>query len=168
VTNWTPQQIYDLLKPNAYELTLLGRDLTINVQTQIATQTSSGASWSGNPPVYSNFSAIIYLNVSNGSTFSVIPDATIAHEYGAAWSQYHLWISHSDDWTPYLTERNLLNNQLLDSNSNWSRNELLADDYRMLFGTPVAQNEQNYINPYIPDPRTVAGLKDWFLNVWAA
>jgi len=66
-----------------------------------------------------------------------------------------------------LSERNLAGNPLLDSNLNWSRTELIADDYRMLFGTAAAQNELAYINPYVPDPRTVVGLKDWFIGYWA-
>jgi hypothetical protein len=166
VTNWTAQQIYDLLKPNAYELSRIGPTLTIKVQNQYATQTTSGASSVGNPPVYSSFSATIYLKANN-STFAISPDATLTHEYGAAWTQYHLWISHSGDWDPYLSERNLAGNPLLDSNLNWSRTELIADDYRMLFGTAAAQNELAYINPYVPDPRTVVGLKDWFISYWA-
>jgi hypothetical protein len=166
VTNWTAQQIYDLLKPNAYELSRLGPTLTIKVQNQVATQTASGASWTGNPPVYSNFSATIYLKATN-SAFETAPDAGIAHEYGCAWTQYHLWISHAGDWNPYLTERGLLGNPSLDSNLNWSRNELIADDYRMLFGTQAAQDEQADVNPYIADPRTVPGLKDWFVGYWA-
>jgi hypothetical protein len=166
VTNWTAQQIYDLLKPNAYELSRIGATLTIKVQNQIATQTTSSASSVGNPPRYSNFSATIYLRASN-SSFSASPDAILTHEYGAVWTQYHLWISHAGNWDPYLTERNLLGSPLLDSNLNWSRTELIADDYRLLFGTTAAQNELAYINPYIPDPRSVVGLRDWFINYWA-
>jgi hypothetical protein len=166
VTNWTAQQVYDLLKPNAYQLGVLGPTLTIKVQNQYASQTTSGASSVGDPPVYSNFSATIYLKASN-SSFAVAPDAVITHEYGCAWTQYHLWIDHSDNWNSYLVERSLLGNPLLDSNLNWSRTELIADDYRMLFGTQKAQDELSYINPYLPDPRTVSGLKDWFLNSWA-
>jgi hypothetical protein len=166
VTNWTPQQIYDLLKPNAYELSLVGPDLTINVQTQVVTQTTTSVSWTGDPAVYSGYRATIWLN-AGGSAFSAAPDATIAHEYGAAWTEYHLYLTQGDDWDPYLTERGLFGNPLLDSNTNWSRNELIADDYRMLFGTQAAQSEMAYINNQIPDPRTVWGLKNWFTTVWA-
>jgi Bacterial Ig domain len=167
VSNWTAQQVYDLLKPNAYQLSVIGPTLTIKVQNQYASQTTSGASSTGDPPVYSDFSATIYLKASN-SSFAVAPDAVITHEYGCAWTQYYLWIGHAGDWNPYLVERNLLGNPLLDSNLNWSRTELIADDYRMLFGTQKAQDELSYINPYIPDPRTVSGLKDWFLTSWAS
>jgi hypothetical protein len=44
---------------------------------------------------------------------------------------------------------------------------MIADDYRMLFGTPAAISEAKYINPYIADPRNVPGLRDWFINTWA-
>ena len=44
---------------------------------------------------------------------------------------------------------------------------MMADDYRLLFGTSAAASEMDYVNPDVPDPRSVAGLKDWFTNVWA-
>ncbi len=44
---------------------------------------------------------------------------------------------------------------------------MIADDYRMLFGTAAAVSEMGYMNPDVPDPRSVTGLKDWFLQVWA-
>ena len=50
----------------------------------------------------------------------------------------------------------------------WSRNEMIADDYRLLFGTAAAQSEMGYVNPDVPDPRNVPGLKDFFVSVWGA
>jgi hypothetical protein len=36
----------------------------------------------------------------------------------------------------------------------------------MHFGTQAAQDEMRYINTYMPDPRAVVGLKDYFVTVW--
>jgi hypothetical protein len=95
------------------------------------------------------------------------PDDVIAHEYGAVWGLYHLYISHGGDWTAYLSARGILGDPRLDSTFSWSRNEMIADDYRLLFGSPAAQSQAAYLNPDIPDPRTVSGLRDFFLGVWA-
>jgi hypothetical protein len=166
VAGWTPQQVYDLLKPNAYELALLGSGLTIKVQTVYASQTSTGVSESGG--VYSNFRATIYLRADGTSGFDYRPDQVLAHEYGHAWTLYSLYIRHKGDWTPYLQARGLLGDTRLDSTYVWDKAEMIADDYRMLFGTSTAQNQLGYINSAVADPRTVPGLQDFFVTSWGA
>jgi len=165
-SGWTAQQIYDLLKPNAYQLALIGPHLTIKVQTTYATFTTTSAGTSGG--VYATFHATTYLNTKATSVFTNRPDAAITHEYGAVWSMYHLYLTEQADWTPWLQARGLLNDPRVDSSDVWSKNEMIADDYRMLFGTAAAQSEMGYVNPDVPDPRTVAGLRDFFVNVWGA
>jgi len=166
-SGWSAQQIYALLKPSAYQLSLIGPDLTIKVQSQSPSQTASSAGFSSG--LYTSFRATICLQVLSGTntTFTLKPDYVLAHEYGHAWTTYHLMLTQQDSWTPYLTERGLLENPLLDSSYIWSRNEMLADDYRMLFGDAAAQSEAAYINPNIADPRTVPGLREWFISSWA-
>ena len=44
---------------------------------------------------------------------------------------------------------------------------MVAEDYRLLFGTANAQNGMAQMNYQIPDARTVAGLKAFFTDVWA-
>jgi hypothetical protein len=139
VTGWTAQQVYDILKPNAYELDKVGPDLTIKVQTQYASGTTSGASQSGG--VYQNFTATIYLDARSGKTFPDRPEDVIAHEYGHAWTYYHLYLSRGGDWTSYLTARGILGDPRVNSTYNWSTNEMIADDYRLLFGTQKAQDQ---------------------------
>jgi hypothetical protein len=165
-SGWTAQQIYGLLKPNAYQLALVGPHLTIKVQTTYNTFTTTSAGTSGG--VYANFNATMYLNASSNSLLLTRPDATIAHEYGAVWSMYHLYLTAQGSWTPWLQARGLVGDPRLDSSDVWSKGEMIADDYRMLFGTQAAQSEMGYVNPDVPDPRTVAGLKDFFVNVWGA
>jgi hypothetical protein len=166
VSGWTAQQIHDLLKPNAYQLGLIGPHLTIKVQTTYNTFTTTSAGTSRG--VYTSFNATMYLNASSNSLLLTRPDATIAHEYGAVWSMYHLYLTQQGSWTPWLQARGLLGDPRVDSSDVWSKGEMIADDYRMLFGTQSAQNEMDYVNPDVPDPRTVAGLKDFFVNVWGA
>ena len=166
VTGWTAQQVYDLLKPNAYQLALVGPRLTIKVQTTYATFTTTSAGTSGG--LYTTFNATMYLNASPSSLLLTRPDATIAHEYGAVWSMYHLYLTEQGSWTPWLQARGLLGDPRLDSSDVWSKGEMIADDYRMLFGTQAAQDEMSYENPDVPDPRAVSGLRDFFLNVWGA
>jgi Bacterial Ig domain len=162
---WTAQQIYDVLKPNAYQLSLIGPMLTIDVTAQYASQTSTSASSSNG--VWGNYQATITLQANGTSAFATRPDAVVAHEYGHAWTNYYYYVKWQRDWTPYLVERGIYGNPLVDSSYQWSTREMIADDYRLLFGTSAAQSEMAYINPDVPDPRTVSGLKDWFVNTWA-
>jgi hypothetical protein len=165
VSGWTAAQVYDLLKANAYELNLLGPDLTVDVQTQYASETSTAVS--GSAGAYSNYQAIVYLQATPGSSFTGEPDAIIAHEYGVAWSLYHLYLSQGGDWTGWLQARGLLGDPRLDSNYMWDKTEMIAEDYRLLFGSSAAQSEMTQMNYQIPDARTVPGLKTFFTTTWA-
>lgn len=165
VTGWTAQQVYDLLKPSAYQLSLLGPDLTVKVQTTYPSSTTTSVGTNGS--AYEYFKATIYLDARSTAGFLVRPDYTIAHEYGHAWTLYHLYMTHQKDWTPWLEKRGLLGDTRLDTSYRWGKTEMIADDYRMLFGSPTAVSQANYINSQIPDPRTVPGLKDWFITTWA-
>jgi Bacterial Ig domain len=166
VSGWTAQQVYDLLKKNAYQLALVGPSLTVKMQTTYASATSTSAVKTNG--VYGSYKATMYLQAKSGTAFTSNPDAILAHEYGHAWTLYHLYLSHNGDWTPYLSVRGILGDPRLDSSYGWSKNEMIADDYRLLFGTGAAQDELAYLNPDVSDPRTVAGLKDFFVNVWGS
>jgi hypothetical protein len=165
VTGWTGQQVYDLLKPNAYELDKIGPSLTVKVQTTTASQTSTSASMTSG--VYTGFKATLYLQAKSTSTFTARPDQIAAHEYGHVWTMYHLYMSKQGDWSSWLAARGLTGDTRVDSSYNWSKNEMIADDYRMLFGTATAVAQGAYINSSAPDPRTVPGLKDFFVNSWS-
>jgi hypothetical protein len=165
VTGWTAQQVYDLLKPNAYQLSLVGPHYTIKVQTQYASSTTTSVSGDASSG-FSNYQAITYLCAQAGSNFSLIPDEVVAHEYGHAWSLYHLYMTENGNWNSYLQARGLLGDSRLDSNYMWNRSEILAEDYRLLFGTATAQNEMAQMNYQIPDARQVAGLKSFLASSW--
>jgi hypothetical protein len=163
VTGWTAQQVYDLLKPNAYQLNLVGPHYTIKVQTQYASTTTTSVSGDATTG-YSNYQAVTYLDAAAGTNFTLIPDAVIAHEYGAAWGLYHLYMTEDGNWNSYLTARGILGDSRLDSNYLWNRAEILMEDYRLLFGTAAAQDEMAQMNYQIPDARQVAGLKDFLAS----
>jgi hypothetical protein len=165
VTGWTAAQVYQLLQANAYQLNVVGPDLTVIVQTQYATVTSIGVSKVNG--VYQNYQATIYLQATANSVFTARPDYAVAHEYGHAWSTYWLDMKQNGDWSAWLNYRGLTGNLLLDSSLSWDRSEMIADDYRLLFGSPAAISEAAYINPAVADPRTVPGLRDFFVTTWA-
>jgi hypothetical protein len=165
VTTWTAQQIYDLLGPNAFQLGRIGPTLTVKVQTAYASQTSTSAGTTGDR--YTSFRATIYLNPATGG-FSRSPEVTLAHEYGHAWSMYHLYLTQQKDWTPWLQARGLLDESRLDSSYTWTKGEIIAEDYRLLFGSPAAVSGANPMNNSIVDPRTIPGYRDWLASIWGA
>jgi hypothetical protein len=163
---WTAQQIYDLLKPNAYQLSLIGSTLTVKVTAQYpSAETSSVSQTNG---VYTNYHATMYLQAGSLSSFTTVPDNIVAHEYGHAWTLYHLYLSQSGDWSAWLQARGLTGDSRLESSYMWAKSEMIAEDYRLLFGTQAAQDESRQMNYQIPDARTVAGLKNFFTSVWGS
>jgi hypothetical protein len=79
-------------------------------------------------------------------------DFPISYEYGHAWSEYYLYIVQQDPTlASYLQARGLTGNPNLNSGQMWSPLELIADDYRQLFGTPNAQSYPPF-NYQIPPP----------------
>jgi hypothetical protein len=165
VVGWTPRAVYDVLQRNAYQLGLIGPHLTIKVSLDGYNSTSTGAASSGG--VYTSYSATMSLNGGASSSLNTNPDLLIAHEYGHAWTLYHLYMTQAKNWTPYLDARGLSGNPNLDTSLSWDRKELIADDYRMLFGTDAAVTGMGYYNRDLPDPRSVPGLKSFFVNTWA-
>jgi hypothetical protein len=172
--NWTAQQVYDLLKPSALQLSLIGPHFTIKVQDVYGSQVVSSASSSGG--VYLSFNATMYLKGVD-STFSIQPEAQIAHEYGHVWTLYHLYMTQNGDWSSYLNTRwanadgsvRLSGDSRLDSSYFWSRTEIIAEDYRLLFGSALAISERPLaMNPDLPPPALVPGLRDFLLNTWGA
>lgn len=158
-----PDTVYQMLKENGLDSTI-GPTLTVEVQDQYPSQTSTSASSSGGR--ISNYKAIIYLQGSS-TTFKTKPDYAIGHEFGHAWTLYYLYMAQQNDWSSYLQARGLTNDSRVDSSYNWSKNEMIADDYRLLLGSSKAISETpTHLNTTIPDPREVPGLKTFLQNSW--
>jgi len=170
---WTISQVYSLLTASARDLTLIGPSLTVNVQDTYASQTTTSAVQSGS--TFTNFQATIYLKGVN-STFTTKPDAQMGHEYGHAWTRYYLFMRHGGDWSSYLATRwssadgsvTLGADSRTGTSYSWDPSEIIADDYRLLFGSAAAVSESpNSLNTSIVAPSAQPGLRDWFLSTWA-
>jgi hypothetical protein len=168
----TIAQVYSILKANALDLNVVGPTLTINVQDQYTSQTQTSATYYAGK--YTSVKSTMYLEGVN-SSFADGPDASIAHEYGHAWSNYWYYTAHNGSWGGYLAARwttadgslTLATDSRTGTSYSWTVREIVADDYRMLFGTPAAVSERGgHLNSQIPDPRNVAGLADYLLNTW--
>jgi hypothetical protein len=161
---WTVEQIYQILLENAIDLEVVGPTLTIIVQDDDLSSTATSASSSGG--VYVSYAATIYLKGVN-SSFVAKPDAILAHEYGHAWGLYHLYLTQQNDWSAYLDFRGLAGDPRMDTSYPWSKLEIIAEDYRLLFSSPTAlQQWPGQMNSDIPDARDVPGLRDFLENAW--
>jgi hypothetical protein len=169
--SWTIAQIYSMLKANALDLDKVGPTLTIDVEDDYATQTQTSAVYYGG--TYSNVASTISLQGVN-SNFAIGPDASLAHEYGHAWSNFWYY-THQGSWAGYLTARwttadgslTLATDSRTGTSYSWTVREIIADDYRILFGTSAAISERGgHLNSQIPDPRNVPGLRDYLLGGW--
>jgi uncharacterized lipoprotein NlpE involved in copper resistance len=170
--SWTIAQIYSILTANALDLDKIGPHLTINVQDQYTSQTQTNATYYMGS--YSSVASTMWLQGVN-SGFSARPDDTLAHEYGHAWSTYWFYMAHQGSWTDYEKARWTTSNGSLtlatDSRTgtsySWQVEEIVADDYRLLFGSSLAVSERpSHLNPDIPAPRDVTGLSTFLFNSW--
>lgn len=88
-------------------------------------------------------------------------DASMFHEYGHAWSRYHAYAVQADaGFSGYLEVRGLLGDSRLDTSHAWARGELIAEDYRQLFGSASAASQPQE-NQDIPPASDVDGLRDY-------
>jgi len=162
-----------MLVANARDLSTIGPFITINVQdgSPSTATTSAVCCHTGR---YYNFAGTINLQGNTG-TFASFPDSVLAHEYGHIWTLYNLYISQNGIWTSFLNERwttssggTLANDSRLDSQYMWTRLEIMADDYRLLFGSSAAISQTpTHLNTQILDPRNQPGLGNWMLTYWS-
>ena len=88
-------------------------------------------------------------------------DDTLFHEYGHAWSWYYAYIAQQDPkFSGYLKARGLAGDTRVGSGYQWQPSEMIAEDYRQLFGTSSAASYPQ-MNQQIPAAAQVAGLKDY-------
>ena len=159
---WTTDRIYQLLKDNGLNSTI-GPLLTVNVRDDVSSQVTTSAGTTNGR--YTYFRANIYLKGVN-STMNTSPDAAVGHEFGHAWTLYYLYIAQQGDWSSYLSARGIAGDPRLNTTYEWTDREIIADDYRLLFGSDLAISERPHLNTDIPDPRNVPGLKQFFQTTW--
>jgi hypothetical protein len=167
--------VYDLLKANTAAVGDFGRiapSLTIRVRDDVTTMSYTSASTSGG--VWQGFTARMDLD-GDGGYFFTTPDAGVAHEFGHVWMEYHRYIDQQTNWSTYTRARwttadgasTLATDSRTDSTYSWSKGEISADDYRLLFGSATAQSQRGHLNQSIPDPRNVPGLRETMLGAWS-
>lgn len=118
----------------------------------------------GNPGLYYDYSATSYVSYESWLDDE---DRTLFHEYGHAWSLYYAYIVHQDPtMAEYQKIRGIYGNPKVNSSYEWQVNEIIAEDYRQLFGSPTAMSGTSQMNTEIPLATTVPGLKDYLSGLF--
>lgn len=117
----------------------------------------------GGPGNYSNYTSTIYMPYTSWLTGG---DQILFHEYGHSWSLYYAYIVQQDpNLTAYLQARGIAGDPRLGTSHAWSPRELIAEDYRQLFGTPNAQALPQE-NTDLPPASQVPGLKEYLMGAF--
>lgn len=159
----TPSLLYQTLQKG----TLYGKEaqfatLRFGLESYGGDTTSAYTTTNG---VSTNFSASSYVTYASWLN----NDGQLFHEYGHAWSLYYDTIVQQDDgnMTGYLKARGLYGDTRVNSTYAWNAKEMIADDYRILFGTPSAAGYA-HLNTDIPQPQDVPGLKAYLAGAFMA
>ena len=139
--------------------TLMGPEAsTTKVYFDIGTATDAVTSVNGGAGTYSGFTASLWIAYASWvDTY----DHVLFHEYGHAWAEYHAHITQQDpSLAAYLDARGLAGDPRLGSSKNWDPHEMLAEDYRLLFGSATAAAYPQ-MNAEIAHAAQVPGLRDF-------
>lgn len=124
---------------------------------------SCTVSVSGSPGYYSDFRASIdvpYLSWLDNE------DHVLFHEYGHAWSLYYAYMVHQEtSFTDYLRLRGIEGDARLDTDHAWNRRELIAEDYRQLFGTATGRAVTQE-NLELAPATAVPGLREYLSSTF--
>ncbi len=122
-------------------------------------RTSCTHTVSGVPGSYAGFHATCYIAFKS---HLLNEDFGLFHEYGHAWANYHQKVLNQwEDLEPYLIARGVdPQDERLFTSHAWSPGEMIAEDYRQLFGSPAGASHGQE-NPDIPPAAEVEGLKTW-------
>jgi FlgD Ig-like domain len=160
--------VYRMLLENGLD-SLIGPRLTVRVQDTNPSSTATSVACCTSDGSYYNFRATIWLSGKSTSGFTSRPNYTVGHEFGHAWTLYHLSIDQGGDWARYLEYRGLAGDTRVDSTYVWSKSEMIADDYRLILGSAKAKSEMTgYINAQVPPPSSFPDFAQWFRSTWAA
>lgn len=139
--------------------TLLGSEgasVTVRVGWGDVDHTAASTVSSGG--TYTGYSATSYVTWSSwlGNAAPIL-----FHEYGHAWSEYFEYLVQQDpSLSGYLEARGLTGDPRVGSGYTWNPHELIAEDYRQLFGDPVGR-AQAQANTHIPPAAQVPGLAEY-------
>jgi hypothetical protein len=91
--------------------------------------------------------------------------ATTIHEIGHLFQRMHA-PEGSIAWEKYLDLRGLRDSRFSDTSAHRDRpREIFAEDFRFLFGSPLATSSGSIENPNLPLPSEVPGLKEWMMEI---
>jgi hypothetical protein len=128
------------------------------VRLDLQDRSFCSSSYAGAPGAFSDFRASVWLDwlswVDSG-------DQVLFHEYGHAWAEYQDHIVQQDGTlATYLAARGLTGDSRLGSTVYWDPREMIAEDYRQLFGSASAAAYPQ-ANKDIPAATQVVGLRDF-------
>jgi hypothetical protein len=113
---------------------------------------------------YSDYHATSYVDYDSW----LDGDGALFHEYGHAWSLYYAYMVRQDPTlSAYLDARGLLGDPRVGTSYAWDPREMIAEDYRQLFGTPSAQAETQ-MNRDVPPANQVPGLESFLRDTFTA
>lgn len=119
----------------------------------------------GQPGTWSGFSAAVQ---STWLSWLEQGDASLSHEYGHAWSLFHTYVVQQDaELTAYLAARGITDDPRLGTSTAWTAQELVAEDYRQLLGSPSARLRPQ-TNAELPPAKDVAGLAEFLTTTFTA
>jgi hypothetical protein len=139
--------------------TLQGKEAaSTQVYFDIGTQTDCSTAVGGTQGSYSGFSASLWISYLSWVDTG---DEVLFHEYGHAWSLYNAYLVQQDGTlASYLNARGLTGDSRLGSSKTWDPKEMIAEDYRQLFGSATAASYPQ-ANWEIPPAASVSGLRDF-------
>jgi hypothetical protein len=138
---------------------LLGPEAaTTTIYFDFGTQTDATTSVAGSTGTFHGFTASLWISYLSWLDNT---DAVLFHEYGHSWSIYNADVVQQDDTlTSYLQARGIAGDSRLYSSKAWDPREMIAEDYRQLFGSATAASYPQ-ANTDVPPASQVAGLKDF-------
>lgn len=146
------------------EGTLLGDEGTrIRVRFDLAASDNTSTAVTGTPGTFTNYSALVYVTYNSWLSSGT---RTLFHEYGHAWGHYFdLLVQQDGTLRGYLEARGVDGDPRVGSTYSWNPDEMIAEDYRQLFGSPAAQTATQ-MNREIPPAAEVAGLRDYLAGAF--
>lgn len=135
----------------------------ITIRFDYSPSSVTAAAWQGTPGSYSSYNAVCYNDYISWLDGG---DQGVSHEYGHAWSFYYDTIVQQDGaLASYLQARGLAGDPRVNTSYEWDAREMIAEDYRQLFGSSNAQ-AATQMNRNIPRAAEVAGLREFLATTF--
>jgi hypothetical protein len=156
----TAREVHDTLTAHA----LVGEE-SAHVLIRFGLTPGSYATYdvSGTPGYYYRYAAELYVSYRSWVESG---DEILTHEYGHGWSQYYAYLLHQDpQFTNYVQARGLDSDPRVGTSYEWDPAEMIAEDYRQLFGSPNARRAPQ-TNRDIPAASEVDGLEEFLRETY--